>query len=139
MSPGAIDYVILAVAAGGAVAGLFIGFSGSLAFLAGSVSAAVAARFGWAFSAGFIESPWARAAAVAVGAILAFGIVRWLVRKFVHGLVAQPGDALLGAAAFGAVCLGLSLAAVHLLVHFGFIGEDSGLSLFRGIVSNAFG
>jgi len=121
------------------MAGLFIGFSGSLAFLAGGVSAVVAARFGWALSAGFIESPWGRAAAVAVGAILVFGIVRWLVRKFVHGLVAQPGDALLGAVAFGSVCFGLALAAVHLLVHFGFIGEDCGLSLFKGLVTNAFG
>ena len=33
------DYVILALAAGGALTGLFIGFSGALAFLAGAVGA----------------------------------------------------------------------------------------------------
>ena len=45
------DYVILALAAGGALTGLFIGFSGALAFLAGSVGATFAARIGWPLSA----------------------------------------------------------------------------------------
>ena len=50
------DYVILALAAGGALTGLFIGFSGALAFLAGSVGATFAARIGWPLSASYFES-----------------------------------------------------------------------------------
>ena len=39
------DYVILALAAGGAVTGLFIGLSGALAFFVGAVGAGFAATF----------------------------------------------------------------------------------------------
>ena len=100
------DYGILAMTAAGAVIGLFIGVSGALAFLAGAVAASVAGCFAWPLSADFISHVWLRGIAVGVVSLLAFGIVRWLVKKVVHGLVAQPGDALLGsllAALTGAV------------------------------------
>lgn len=90
------DYAILAMTVGGAVIGLFIGVSGALAFLAGAVAAGAAGCFAWPLSADFINAVWLRGIAVGVASLLVFGIVRWLVKKFVHGLVAQPGDALLG-------------------------------------------
>lgn len=112
------DYAILAMTVGGAVIGLFIGVSGALAFLAGAVAASVAGYFAWPLSADFIGAAWLRGIAVGVVSLLVFGIVRWLVKKFVHGLVAQPGDALLGsflAALTGAV---VSLGVVWGLGHF---------------------
>ena len=39
MEPGVAEYAILATTLGAAVVGLFVGFSGSLAFLAGSLAA----------------------------------------------------------------------------------------------------
>jgi len=90
------DYAILAVTLGAAVVGLFVGFSGALAFLSGLIASGFAGFFAWPLSANFIASVWVRGLAVGVGALLVFGLVRYLVKKFVHGLVAQPGDALLG-------------------------------------------
>lgn len=90
------DYAVLAVATGAAVVGLFVGFSGALAFLAGLFASVLFGFWAWPVSEGLIVSPWARGLAVGVASLLVFGLVRWLVRRFVHGLVAQPGDALLG-------------------------------------------
>jgi len=90
------DYAILAVTLGAAVIGMFVGFSGALAFLSGLVFSVLAGYFAWPLSADYIGSVWVRALAIGVGALLVFGLVRWLVKKFVHGLIAQPGDALLG-------------------------------------------
>lgn len=90
------DYAILAVTLGAAVCGLFVGFSGALGFLTGAVSALATGYFAWPLSADFIASAWLRGLAVGLVSLLVFGLVRWLTKKFVHGLVAQPGDALLG-------------------------------------------
>ncbi len=90
------DYAILSAAAAGAVVGLFIGVSGALAFLAGALAAVAAGCFAWPSSANVLDAAWLRGIAVGVLSLLAFGIVRWLVKRCVHGLVAQPGDALLG-------------------------------------------
>lgn len=91
-----LDYGILAMTLGGAVVGLFIGFSGALAFLAGLGVSVAAGFFAWPQSAAWISSVWLRALAVGVGALVVFGLSRLIVKKCVHGLVAQPGDALLG-------------------------------------------
>lgn len=109
------DYAVLALTLGGAVIGLFIGFSGALAFLCGSVAAAAAGSFAFPLLADEVANPWARGLAVGVGMLLVFGVVRYLVRKFVHGLVAQPGDAIFGSlvsALTGAAC---SLGVVWLV------------------------
>ena len=90
------DYVLCALALTAAVTGLFRGFSGTLAFLAAIAAGGTAASFVWTFSAGFTPEVWMRAAATLVAALLAFGIVRLVVKKLVNGLLAQPTDAIFG-------------------------------------------
>lgn len=90
------DYVILAFTGAMAVLGLFRGLSGTVAFLAATSAASLAATFGWGFSAAHFEVFWQRAAAVGVGTLIVFGLVRMIVRKFVNVLLAQPGDAIFG-------------------------------------------
>ena len=121
------DYVILAVAVGSAVLGLFIGFSGALAFLAGLVVAGIVARVGWAYSADFLDARWARGLATLVVTLLGFGIVRVIVRKFVHCLLAQPADAILGSLTAFISGAAVSLAIAWLLTHFGVLSFDSRL------------
>ena len=95
------DYVVLALAAGGAITGIFIGLSGALAFFSGCLAASFAATFGWRFFASFISSGLARGLAVALAALVAFWIARAIVRKTVKVALAQPGDSILGALAAG--------------------------------------
>lgn len=121
------DYVILGAAAVAAVFGLFGGFSGALAFLAGTVGAAAAGQFAWAASLDWFDAAWARALASLAIALVAFGLVRKVVRLVVHGLLAQPGDAIFGFLVAGASGFALSLAAAHLLVLSGLCCVESAL------------
>ncbi len=121
------DYVILAVAVGSAVLGLFIGFSGALAFLAGLVVAGVVARVGWTLSADYLAARWARGLGTLVVTLLGFGIVRVVVRKCVHGLLAQPADAILGSLTALVSGAAVSLAIAWLLAHFGILSFESRL------------
>ena len=125
MALGVAEYAILAATLGAAVIGLFIGFSGSLAFLAGSLAAGAVARFGWTMAAAYLPNAWTRGIAVVVAALVAFGIVRWIVKKTVHGFVAQPGDAIFGALVAGAVGFCFSAGGILLLAAFGFIEDSS--------------
>ncbi len=79
-----------------AVMGLFRGLSGALAFISGAVAAAAVAVFGWPFSAEYLAEPWMRGAATLVATLLAFGLVRLLVKKLVGGLLSQPSDSIFG-------------------------------------------
>lgn len=105
------DYAILSMTAGGALVGLFVGFSGAIAFLSGFVASVFVGRVSWVWAAAWVASPGMRSLVSALAALLAFGLVRLVVRKCVHGLVAQPGDALFGlffaALAGGVVSLGV--------------------------------
>ncbi len=113
-----LDYAILAVSAAGLVVGLFIGVSGALAFLAGVVTSALAGYFAWAPLAQAIHSRPLAILALIVGALLVFGLVRFLVKKFVHGLVAQPGDAILGSLLAALAAFLVALAAAGALAAF---------------------
>ena len=64
------DYVVLALAAGGVVTGLFIGLSGALAFFSGCIAASFVATFAWHFFASFISSGLARGLAVALASLV---------------------------------------------------------------------
>lgn len=101
----AADYVLLGLAVAGFVFGLFCGFSGALAFLAGSLAGAAAAVFGWRYSGTLIEAQWLRALAVLVATLVVFGLVRLVVAKSVNKLLSQPADAIFGAVAglFGGI------------------------------------
>lgn len=90
------DYVLCALTLTAAVLGLFRGFSGTLAFLVALAAGGIAASFSWRYSLGFSSEMWIRAAATLVVALLAFGLVRIIVKKLVNGLLAQPADAVFG-------------------------------------------
>lgn len=90
------DYVICALALTAAVLGLFRGFSGTLAFLAALASGGATAFLSWTSSADLTDVVWMRGVGVLVLSLLAFGIVRILVKKAVNGLLAQPTDAIFG-------------------------------------------
>ena len=103
------DYALCALAVVLGVTGLFRGFSGTLAFLLAAVSAAIAGSLAWNLSPAWAEAAWMRAGCALVAALLAFGLVRLVVKRLVNGLLAQPSDALFG-------CLvGLAIAAAVLV------------------------
>ena len=110
------DYVILGAAAVAAVLGLLGGFSGALAILAGTVGAAVTGRHVWYASLDWFDAAWARALPALALALVAFGLARKIVRCGVHGILAQPGDAIFGFLVAAASGLALALTAAHLLV-----------------------
>jgi hypothetical protein len=129
------DYVILALAAGGVVTGLFIGLSGALAFFSGCLAASFAATFGWRFSASLLSSGLARGLAVALVTLIAFWAVRALVRKTVKVALAQPGDSILGALAAGISGFAVGIGVVWLAQFLGFPGAE-GSSLLSEVLSH---
>jgi len=112
------DYVLLSVAAIAGIIGLFMGFSGALAFLAAAVVSALAGRFGWAIVGEYFTTTWSCALATIILVLLVFGLVRWLVRKVVGGLLRQPADAIFGFLTAAVTGFGLGLIAIYLLKFF---------------------
>ena len=123
----AIDLVLLGGVALLVGIGLFRGFSGELASLAGIVAAVVAGASLYAFAhagvraCGFnkgdaVETVAAGVADFVLG-LVTFGFVRWAVNKFVSFLVPQPTNALLG----GLCGLVKSAAVLVLLTGVGFM------------------
>lgn len=106
------DWCAIALSGTCAVLGLFGGFSGFSASIAGTVAGSAAGMLAWKALAGVVAASWLRGAAALLAALLAFGIVRALVRKFVNGMLAQPADAIFGALAAGLVAFAASLAAM---------------------------
>ena len=103
------DYALCGLTIVMAVLGLFRGFSGTLGFVLGAIAAVCVASFGWTYSATLTAVMWQRAAGALVATLLAFGLVRLVVKKLVNGLLAQPSDAIFG-------CLiGLALGAALLV------------------------
>ena len=121
------DYVIFGATAVAAVFGLIGGLSGALAFLAGSVSAALAGRFAWGASVGWFDAAWARGLASLAIALVAFGLARKLVRMVVHKILAQPGDAIFGILVSAVAGFALSLAVAYLLILSKILVFDSAL------------
>lgn len=121
------DIVILAGTAVFALFGLFWGFSGALAFLAGSVMGALGGRLAWTAAMEYGQTGWSRALVALVAAILVFGIVRWAVKKIVGGLLRQPADAVFGFLVSGVTGLFLALAAVYAVNLTGFFDVQSRL------------
>ena len=122
-----VDYVILAATLVAAVFGLFGGFSGALAFLAGVAAAAASVRFGWGALESRIGSPWLLGLAALAMALVAFGIARLIVKKTVHKMLAQPGDAIFGFLVSAISGFALSVSAVYALNRLGLweSGEES--------------
>ena len=130
------DYVVLVLAAGGAVTGLFIGLSGAMAFFSGCLAASFAATFGWRLSESFLSSGLARGLAVALASLVVFWIVRAIVRKTVKVALAQPGDSILGALAAAISGFAVGIGLVWLAQFLGIPGaeESSMLSEVLGHV-----
>ena len=103
------DYVLCGLTIVMAVTGLFRGFSGTLAFALAAAASSAVGTVGWSYSATRTDVMWQRAGGVLVASLLAFGIVRLVVKKTVNGLLAQPADALFGALV--GVALGAALLA----------------------------
>lgn len=109
------DYVLCALAVVMAVTGLFRGFSGTIGFALGVAAAVFAGTFAWSLSATWTAVAWQRAGGTLVATLLAFGLVRLIVKKLVNGLLAQPTDALLG-------CLVGTLLAVGIVLGWAWSG-----------------
>ena len=90
------DYCIGAVAVVMAVLGLFRGLSGTLAFAAASAAGLFVASFGWSYSATLTAVAWQRWGGVLLASLLAFALVRIVVKRLVGGMLAQPSDAIFG-------------------------------------------
>lgn len=117
---GPIDLALLGGAALIIGIGLYRGFSGELASFAGFVAAVVAgyALYGYVHAAvrmcGFNKGDATELVVTGVAdfilGLIAFGLVRWVVDKFVSFLVPQPTNAILGGVSGlfkSAVCLSL--------------------------------
>ena len=116
------DYVVLVVTLAGAIFGLFGGFSGALAFLAGVGAASASVRFGWDALAARISTQWMLALAALAMALVAFGVARLIVKKTVNRLLAQPADAIFGALTAAVAAFGVSVAVLYLVNQVG--GEE---------------
>lgn len=116
------DYVIMSVSAVAGILGLFIGFSGTMAFLAATVVSALAGKVAWAMSAEFLATNWTRGLATVIITLLVFGLVRWVVRKIVNGLLRQPADSIFGFLVAAITGIVLSTIGVY-LINFAQIAE----------------
>lgn len=132
MALGVVDYVIVAAAVLAGCFGLVNGFSGALAFLSGAMAAVLAGRLAKGYFLSCFEARWLGFLALFVVALLAFGLVRAGVRRIVHGLLAQPADALLGAAVAALTGGGGALAVVFFVRHFGLATVESSLLTAAG-------
>lgn len=112
------DYVILSVSVIAGVLGLFIGFSGAMAFLSATVVGALAGRVVWGASAEFLATHWSRGLATVILTLLVFGLVRWTVRRVVNGLLKQPADSVFGFLVAAITGIVLSTIAVYLINFF---------------------
>lgn len=121
------DYAIAAAALIAGIFGLFGGFSGALAFLAGVAGAVLSVHLGRGPLADLVASQGLRLLTLLVLALFAFGLVRLVVKKTVHGLLAQPGDALFGFLTAAVAGGAGALAVAYALNHFGVLTVESAL------------
>jgi len=129
------DYAILGATLVSALFGLFGGFSGALAFLAGVGAASAAVRFGWGTLESRIQTPWLLALAALAVALVAFGVARLIVKKTVHKILAQPGDAIFGLLVSAVAGFSLAVAAVYMATVVG--GDELAIesSILREVLS----
>lgn len=92
------DWLIIVVTIIATIFGAFGGFSGAVSFFAGSCVSSIAGRIVWGMLADTLPVGWQRALASLTITLLIFGAVRYLVKKFVKGMLNQPADALFGMA-----------------------------------------
>lgn len=93
------DYILIVLATVLVVLGGFRGLSGTIALFVALAASVVAARLGWPCAGAYSLPVWAKVALVSAGTLLTFGLVRIIVAKTIKCLLAQPTDAIFGAAA----------------------------------------
>ena len=103
------DYCLVVIGMFFAIMGLFKGLSGNLAFFVSLLASAFVARPLWMYLSAVLESLPLRAVAVFVISLLFFGLVRFIVKKCVNGLLAQPADAIFGFVSGLAIALLIAL------------------------------
>ncbi len=113
LATGSWDWAVIGFVITMAVIGLFRGFSGSLGIIVGGACSAAAGVYAWNCLEQYNLYTWQQGAAVLTIALVTFGIVRIAIKKFVHKMLAQPTDAILGLLAW----LALAAAALFLLAH----------------------
>lgn len=90
------DYIYLVAAAFFVIAGLFRGLSGFFAFVAALVASAALSFYFWPVICLKFGDVFLRSAVTAVGAILVFGIVRFVVKFVLRKIISQPSDSIVG-------------------------------------------
>ncbi len=90
------DYLLIGLATVMAITGLFRGFSGTIAFFIAVVAGVTSGIISWTYAVDYTNETWIRALVTLAIALIAFGLIRIIVRKLVNGLLAQPSDAIFG-------------------------------------------
>lgn len=103
------DFVIVGFSLVLAVTGLFRGISGTIGFILGTSAGIATVVLGWDMTEVYFDSFWVRVAVISLLSLILFGAVRLIFTKFIHCLVAQPGDAIFGF--FSGLLLGIALFA----------------------------
>ena len=124
-----VDYILLGFVFFTMVTGGVCGLSGIVAFASALGLSAFSAVMLWPFALARFDSHWAAALAVFVAAIIAYAIVRAILKKTVNVMVSQPSDSILG------MLVGLLLAAgfVYAWARIGFFAEHS--SIVTGVAA----
>ena len=108
------DYILIALTSTMAIMGLFRGLSGVLAFISAIVVSGAAGTFGWGFSARYLDEVWARGVVILIASLLAFGIVRAIVKKLVNNILSQPSDSIFGFLIGAAAAVLIAIIWAHL-------------------------
>lgn len=91
-----LDYVLLALSCFFVILGLFRGASGVFSFIAASVISFSTGVFTWESVCSLNVPTWAHFVITLVLGLVVFGIVRFMVKKLVNSLLAQPADSIFG-------------------------------------------
>ncbi|MBO7309033.1 MAG: hypothetical protein J6V38_05315 [Kiritimatiellae bacterium] len=78
------------------ILGLFRGASGFFSFVSATIISIAAGIIAWPYAVSLSDQTSVRYFIVIVGSLLAFGLVRVVVKKVVNGLLSQPADSIFG-------------------------------------------
>ena len=93
---GAVDYVLLTFSCLLVILGLFRGASGFFALVSATIISIAVGMLVWPYAVSLNDQTSVRYLIVIVGSLLAFGLVRVVVKKIVNGLLSQPADSIFG-------------------------------------------
>lgn len=91
-----LDYAVLALSCFFLILGICRGASGVFSFLCATVVSVSAGIFVWEPIGALGFARWVQLTVVVILGLLAFGVIRVVVKKLVNSLLAQPADCLFG-------------------------------------------